>query len=86
VVGVSAVFMFIYALALASYVRTPRPLARRVGAGVLLAAMLAILASQGWYALPPVMVATLAFFATRRRTAVAAILRPASAGSANGGQ
>src|SRR5262245_13682540 len=66
VVGVSAVFMSIYALALASYVRTPRPLARRAGAGVLLAAMLAVLASQGWYALPPVLVATLAA-ALRRR-------------------
>jgi hypothetical protein len=63
--------MFIYALALASYVRTPRPLARRAGAGVLLVAMLAVLASQGWYALPPVVVALVAFLATRRRTAVA---------------
>lgn len=57
VVGVSAVFMFIYALALASYVRTPRPWPRRAGAGVLLAAMVAVLASQGWYALPPLVVA-----------------------------
>jgi amino acid efflux transporter len=57
VVGVSAVFMFIYALALASYVRTPRPWPRRAGAGVLLAAMAAVLASQGWYALPPLLVA-----------------------------
>jgi amino acid efflux transporter len=67
VVGVSAVFMFIYALALASYVRTPRPLPRRVGAAVLLAAMLGVLASQGWYALPPVLVATFAA-GLRRRT------------------
>ena len=68
VVGVSAVFMFIYALALASYVRTPRPLPRRAGAGVLLVAMVAVLAGQGWYALPPLVVATLAARA-RRRTA-----------------
>ncbi|WP_028061497.1 APC family permease [Candidatus Solirubrobacter pratensis] len=71
VVGVSAVFMFIYALALASYVRTPRPLGRRLGAGVMLALMAGILAGQGWYALPPVIVAALASGAgwTARRRA-----------------
>jgi amino acid efflux transporter len=84
VVGVSAVFMFIYALALASYVRTPRPWPRRAGAGVLLAAMVAVLASQGWYALPPLIVAGFAFFASRRSTTPR--LRAATAGSANGGQ
>jgi hypothetical protein len=73
VVGVSAVFMFIYALALASYVCTPRPLARRIGAGVLLALMAGVLASQGWYALPPVVVAALSAGASRvgRRAAPA---------------
>jgi amino acid efflux transporter len=84
VVGVSAVFMFIYALALASYVRTPRPWPRRAGAGMLLAAMVAVLASQGWYALPPLIVAGFAFFASRRSTTPR--LRAATAGSANGGQ
>jgi amino acid efflux transporter len=66
VVGVSAVFMFLYALALASYVRTPRPLARRVGAGVLLALMVGILASRGWYALPPLAIAAITASASRR--------------------
>jgi amino acid efflux transporter len=68
VVGVSAVFMFIYVLALASYVRTPRPWPRRAGAGVLLATMLGVLVSQGWYALPPLAVATIAARARRTLT------------------
>jgi amino acid efflux transporter len=66
VVGVSAVFMFLYALALASYVRTPRPWPRRAGAGVLLALMVGVLASRGWYALPPPVVAALGAVASRR--------------------
>jgi amino acid efflux transporter len=76
VVGVSAVFMFIYALALASYVRTPRPLARRIGAGVLLALMLGILAGQGWYALPPLVVAALSSSARLRVRRSAPPVRP----------
>jgi amino acid efflux transporter len=83
VVGVSAVFMFIYALALASYVRTPRPWPRRAGAGVLLAAMVAVLASQGWYALPPLAVALLSSSASwrARRSGPPALPAPDPAGS-----
>jgi amino acid efflux transporter len=83
VVGVSAVFMFIYALALASYVRTPRPWPRRAGAGVLLALMLGILASQGWYAVPPLAVAALSSSASRRarRSAPPVLPAPDPAGS-----
>jgi amino acid efflux transporter len=83
VVGVSAVFMFIYALALASYVRTRRPWPRRAGAGVLLAAMLAVLASQGWYALPPLLVAAATTSASwrARRSCPPALPAPDPAGS-----
>jgi amino acid efflux transporter len=68
VVAVSAVFVFLYLLALASYLRTPRPAARRAGAAVLLVAIAALLATRGWYAAYPVGVAAVAVaWATRGR-------------------
>jgi amino acid transporter len=53
VVAVSAVFVFLYLLALASYVRARRRPLRRIGAGALLVVMAALLATRGWYVAYP---------------------------------
>ena len=69
VVAASAMFAFLYVLALAAYLRGRRRPARRVLAALLLAFLLAVLASQGAYLLVPVAVcgATLAATGGRAR-------------------
>jgi amino acid efflux transporter len=81
VVAVSAVFVFLYLLALASYLRTPRSTPKRAGAAVLLVAIAALLATRGWYAAYPVGVAAVAVaWATRGRW-LSPWPRPARAGA-----
>jgi amino acid efflux transporter len=61
VVAVSAVFVFIYLLALASYLRAPRAPAQRAGAALLGLAMAALLVTRGWTFAYPAAVAAVAF-------------------------
>lgn len=67
VVGVSAIFMFLYLLALASYLRTPRSTGRRLVAGALFLFMGGVLATRGWYFAYPVVLSTVAYLVARRR-------------------
>jgi amino acid efflux transporter len=66
VVGASAIFVFLYVLALASYVRSPRPPLRRAGAALLLALFASVLATRGEYALLPLAVSVAAVLLSRR--------------------
>lgn len=54
VVVASAVFLFLYALALASFVHTSRGALRRGGGALLLILLSGVLLSRGWYAVVPV--------------------------------
>jgi amino acid efflux transporter len=79
VVAVSATFMFLYLLVLASYLRSPRSPRRRALAWALLAVMGAILVTRGWYFLYPAGVAALAFVVSVLRRPRVASRQPSSA-------
>ncbi len=65
VVAASAVFLFLYLLALVSYLRTASGLLRRGGASVLTLVLLAIVASRGWYVALPMVVSAAAWMTSR---------------------
>jgi amino acid efflux transporter len=58
VVGASAIFMFLYLLALVSYIGVQHALGRRIGAALLAVAMGGILVTRGWYLVYPLAVAS----------------------------
>jgi amino acid efflux transporter len=75
VVSASAIFMFLYLLALASYVRVRRRSARSLGAVALILAIGGVLATRGWYFVYPLAVtaATVAASWLRRRRRAAGL-------------